>query len=48
MNKLMKNLSVLLLAVVCLLTLAGCNKVKEKNFEKIEDDMTKSEVVAIL
>lgn len=48
MNKLMKNLSVLLLAVVCLLTLAGCNKVKEKNFEKIEAEMTKSEVVEIL
>ena len=48
MNKLMKRLSVLVLAFVCVLTLAGCNKVSEKNFEKIENDMTKAEVVEIL
>ena len=44
----MKRLSVLVLAFVCILTLAGCNKVKEKNFEKIAKDMTKAEVIEIL
>ena len=34
MNKVFKSLSVVLLAVVCFLTLAGCNKVKEKNYNK--------------
>ena len=48
MNKVFKSLSVVLLAVVCFLTLAGCNKVKEKNYNKIEDGMTKASVIEIL
>ena len=48
MNKVLKNLSIMLLAVLCVLTLAGCNKVKEKNYEKIEDGMTKASVIEIL
>lgn len=48
MNKVLKNLSVVLLAVLCLLTLAGCNKVKEKNYNKIEEGMTKANVIEVL
>ena len=48
MNKLMKRLSLVVLAFVCVLTLAGCNTVKEKNYAKIEKEMTKAEVVEIL
>ena len=48
MNKVLKNLSVMLLAVFCVLTLAGCNKVKEKNFNKIEEGMTKASVIEVL
>lgn len=48
MNKVFKSLSVMLLAVLCVLTLAGCNKVKEKNYNKIETGMTKANVIEIL
>ncbi len=48
MNKVFKSLSVVLLAVLCFLTLTGCNKVKEKNFNKIENGMTKAGVIEIL
>lgn len=47
-KNIIKSFSFLALICVALLTLAGCNKVTTKNYNKIKTDMTKAKVVEIL
>lgn len=47
-KNIIKSFSFLALILVALLTLAGCNKVTNKNYKKIKTDMTKAKVVDIL
>lgn len=47
-SKSLKVFGFMALILVALLTLSGCNKVKEKNYNKIEVDMTKAKVIDIL
>lgn len=47
-KNIIKSFSFLALILVALFTLAGCNKVTDKNYKKIKTDMTKAKVVEIL
>lgn len=47
-SKILKSFSFMALILVALLTLSGCNKVTEKNYKKIDVDMTKAKVIKLL
>lgn len=48
MKKIVKLFSLVVLTFLMVVTLASCNKVTGKNYEKIQPEMTKAAVVEIL